>query len=408
MELSSDHKDLIGFLSDNSRIDLQRLATAACFQITAETGGSSVALKTALIKGNIVKPLLRLLSAKSLLAIKTLINLTVDCHNGVMDMIESGAVNRLIELLRTSSFEGYKLKDSEHNDPREIAKMGELKSDDNDIVNCSLMLLSNLSRLEEGAIEVLNKNEGTVIEYLLNRFLEKEVDVTVKNLALDDADDNSVEKKGSAQGIDRWQHVGTVLMNCTQTEAGRKFVMRISSNNLPRLLPCIRGNQTSVIRRRGVVGVVKNCCFEKDSCWWLLNELDLLQHLLYPLVGPEEIDLDDRIGMYPELWLEGDEKEREVDEQVKLLILESILLLCASGRINRKFMRSKQCYPILKMMDLTEESEVVSEKINECVQFLRRDEEGEDGTVDKKMSENLNLVKEVIVPTNPEDYDNVD
>ena len=120
------------------------------------------------------------------------------------------------------------------------------------------------------------------------------------------------------------------------------------------------------------------------------------------------IDLDDRVGMYPELWLAGDEKKREEDADVRLLIVECLLVLCASGRQNRKFMRSKQCYPILKMLDLVEESEEVSDQINECVQYLRRDEQGEDGLVDEEMKKNMAAVSQIIRPKEGESYDDVD
>lgn len=91
------------------------------------------------------------------------------------------------------------------------------------------------------------------------------------------------------------------------------------------------------------------------------------------------------------------------------MLVETLLGLCASGRRNREYMRSKQTYPILKMLDLVEESEQVSEKISDCVNYVRRDEEGKDGEVDKVIKENMEKVKQVIKPLDETvSYDNVD
>ncbi|GMI57827.1 hypothetical protein ScalyP_jg11936 [Parmales sp. scaly parma] len=380
--ISDDQKDLIEFLSQTDRTDIQKVAADAAAALTASA--NSIAIKVTLIKGNIVKPLLRLLSSKSLMAIKALINLSCDCHNGMDDMLNNGAVNRIIEMCRSVPFEGFKLSCSEYNDP--VKKGENPDSVDHDIINNAMILLANLTRFDEGAVLVM-RDDGAFLTHLMARFLESKADVDPKN--------------------DRWQHVSTILMNVTQLDSGRRFVLKISTGVLVKILPEIRSK--NVVRRRGICGTIKNVCFDKESCYWLLMEVGILQHVLYPLVGPEEIDLDDRIGMDPSLWLEGDEKVREEDEQVKLMLVETLLGLCASGRRNREYMRSKQTYPILKMLDLVEESEQVSEKISDCVNYVRRDEEGKDGEVDKVIKENMEKVKQVIKPLDETvSYDNVD
>jgi replicative superfamily II helicase len=58
------------------------------------------------------------------------------------------------------------------------------------------------------------------------------------------------------------------------------------------------------------------------------------------------------------------------------LLVESILLLCLSGRKAREQLRLERVYVILKLADMVEEHEDVSEVIEECVQYLRRDEHG--------------------------------
>jgi hypothetical protein len=208
---------------------------------------------------------------------------------------------------------------------------------------------------------------------------------------------------------DPYQHFATILTNVTQLERGRMFLMRQRDGHsiLQSLLTQLRSKNP--IRRQGVAGAVKNCCFDKDSSWWLLNQVHILKHLLYPLAGPEELDLDEKIGMDPDLWLEGPEKRREPDHDTRLLLVESILLLCASGKQSRQSIRMARTYVILKLVDMVEESEDISEKINEIVQFLRRDEEGEDeGSSDRFIQDLYRVEHDVPVTSKHDDYDHVD
>lgn len=70
---------------------------------------------------------------------------------------------------------------------------------------------------------------------------------------------------------------------------------------IQRLLPFI-SYQNSVIRRGGIVGAVRNMCFQVTEHEWLLGEeVGLATQLLLPLAGPEELDEDDMEGMPDDL-----------------------------------------------------------------------------------------------------------
>lgn len=300
-------------------------------------------------------------------------------------------------------------------------------------VNFALVLLANMTRTEKGTIELCgrsmpeeaipsshigeekheNESELTslpsrpTMSLLLSRFLDnsyiKEAVNTDNDEDKDENDDgeNVKEEKQeqdietiSAKADDPYQHFAAVLMNATQVQQGRKFVMKISSQGdntkATSVIQCILAElrSSNPIRRRGVAGTVKNCCFEKDSSWWLINEVNVIQKILYPLAGPEELDVDEKRGMDPDLWLEGPDKVRESDEVTRLLLVEAILLLCAAGRKARESLRLQKSYTILKLMDMVEEKEEVSERINEIVQYLRRDEEGTgEGSSDRFVDE---------------------
>lgn len=131
--------------------------------------------------------------------------------------------------------------------------------------------------------------------------------------------------------------------------------------------------------------------------------------------------MDDKSGLDPDLWLEGPDKVREVDQVTRLLLVEALLLLCASGRRGREELRLQRVYVILKFADMVEECEEVNDRIEECVQFLRRDEEGtQDGSSDVFVEEAYTGSKKLLALPAPsaadairssrdeEEYDDVD
>jgi len=201
---------------------------------------------------------------------------------------------------------------------------------------------------------------------------------------------------------DPYQHIAAVIMNITQLESGRKFLMKLihstkgggdnksdsdeTSSHLQSLLPQLSSPNTT--RRQGIAGTLKNCCFATDSIWWLLNVVNMDKSLLMTLAGPEELTIEEKIGLDPDYWLLGPQKVREPNVLVRLYVVEAILLLLASGRKTRETLRERRTYVIIKLADMVEESEEVSERLLECVQYLRRDEEGtQEGSSDKRAYE---------------------
>lgn len=47
-------------------------------------------------------------------------------------------------------------------------------------------------------------------------------------------------------------------------------------------------HEESVVRKGGVVGLLKNICFDSSRHSYLLEEFDILPTILLPLAGPEE------------------------------------------------------------------------------------------------------------------------
>lgn len=118
--------------------------------------------------------------------------------------------------------------------------------------------------------------------------------------------------------------------------------------------------------------------------------------------------MDEKTGLDPDLWLEGPDKVREPDKWTRLYLVEAILLLCASGRKSREQLRLKRVYVVLKWADMVEEDEGVSSQINECVQFLRRDEEGTSEGSSDEMVANAYRKPAISVVVGEDDWDSVD
>jgi hypothetical protein len=96
------------------------------------------------------------------------------------------------------------------------------------------------------------------------------------------------------------------------------------------------------------------------------------------------LDLHEKQGLDPDLWLSGPDKEREPDVATRLFLVEALLLLCAAGRVARRTLRMNKVQVVMKWADMVEEDEHASERISDCIQYLRRDEdEQEDGTEDE-------------------------
>lgn len=88
---------------------------------------------------------------------------------------------------------------------------------------------------------------------------------------------------------------------------------------LPYLLPFTEFSE-STIRRRGVIGTLKNCCFEIDKHEWLLSsEIDILTYLLLPLAGPEEFDEEDNDKLPINLQYLPETKTREPESEIRYI-----------------------------------------------------------------------------------------
>jgi hypothetical protein len=448
------YQELLSFLQSPQRPDLRLEATKAVLHCVPDRNES-----LSLIEHGVLKPLLQIVSMGSgvaanasatnssnantmvvqatLNALKSLLYWTSSAQeitNMVVEkMLENKAIPRLVELI----LDFPAVADN-------IQLQSSLSKDSKQIINMALAILANLSRMEQGAVELVgttlpeeaiysNKMDPSeeeadttrikpTMELLLDRFIKTKpiniIDESVKE-AMAVGMESQNEWDALWYPFDPYQHFAAILMNATQIKAGRQFVMKIprtaassekakrsalssqqsaaqSQSVLQRLLPQLAPPTsvdavTNPFRRRGISGMIRNCCLEKESAWWLLNVCRIITPLLLPLAGPEELDMDEKRGLDPDLWMRGPDQQRDVDTATRQHCVEAVLLLCASGRASRNTLRVAKTYIILKYCDMVEESEDVSDRINECVQYLRRDEEGTfEGSSDQLVEEAIN------------------
>lgn len=161
------------------------------------------------------------------------------------------------------------------------------------------------------------------------------------------------------------------MMKCSR----RDLLRRRSTSVIARLLPSLQS--LNLVRRRGVSASVRNCCFEVADHDWLLTEVKVLAHLLWPLCGPDQLSPEDRDGLDPWLLSKIDEKDdtvREPDTQTRKTILDALRLLC-SEKPSRQFLRRNRAYPIVRDLDAVEDDAEVAEIAFSIVNFLARDEQ---------------------------------
>jgi hypothetical protein len=338
-------------------------------------------------------------SEKSLQAIVAMSSRGPTANRCVHDlMTECAGISRMIEIV---------LSAHKNNNNNSIASQAS-GTPEYRVVNWAMALLANMTRTEEGAVELVGrslpehavKSSDTAsttsepkytLDLLLHRFMDESWIQRTDNIENTPYPEMTLEQLDS-NAQDPYQHFAAVLQNATQTEAGRKFVLQIHNNHTPqfsisassasssvcvlqKLLPQLRFSKNP-LRRRGIAGTVRNC-IDRDNAWWLLHEIRIVKYLLYPLAGPEHLELDEKQGLDPDVWMEGPDKIREPDRDARRFLVEAILLLCTAGRKSREQLRLERVYVILKMADMVEEDEQISELIYDCVNYLRRDEHGE-------------------------------
>ncbi|XP_072296207.1 protein HGH1 homolog [Eucyclogobius newberryi] len=168
-------------------------------------------------------------------------------------------------------------------------------------------------------------------------------------------------------------YIGPLLSNLSQLQEARDQLLDPERCVLQRLLPFTQ-YEASTVRRGGVIGTLRNCCFNHNRHEWLLsNHVDILPFLLLPLAGPEELSEEENQGLPVDLQFLPEDKQREPDPDLRKMLLETLLLLCATSR-GRSVLKDRHVYPLMREFHTWETNPEVQSAVEKLIQVLIGDE----------------------------------
>lgn len=189
-----------------------------------------------------------------------------------------------------------------------------------EITGLLVMLLVNLTQLDAGVESLLqlgdDKVQGLYIMKLVRSFCT-----------------SSNEKKDDPFG-----HVGSILVNISKNKVGRSLLLDPKRGLLKQIIR--QFDSTSILRKKGVSGTIRNCCFEADN---QLQNLLLISEflwpaLLLPVAGNKVYSEQDTSKMPLELASAlSIEREPVTDTEIRVQTLEAIYLIVLQGAGRRAF-----------------------------------------------------------------------
>ncbi|XP_041105092.1 protein HGH1 homolog [Polyodon spathula] len=318
-------KDLLNFLKLDMRPDLKGQATEYILGLTGNKDGCKyLGTKPALLKA-----VLALTRDPSVAVVKdcyhTLINLSADpvAHQALIK-----EANVLPPLLHNLLDPGYIFADQ----------------------ICTI--LTNLSRNKETCREVLRaiQDEGVGLAQIVEVFCTE-----------------GYNEKASLH------YLGPLLSNLTQLPEARSFILDKDRCVIQRLLPFTQ-YESSAVKRGGVVGTLRNCCFDYSCHEWLLSDaVDILPFLLLPLAGPEELSEEENEGLPVDLQYLPESPNTQEGPDIRNMLLETMLLL-TSTKAGRQILKKKNVYPIMREFHKWEKEPDVMVSCEKLVQVLIGDE----------------------------------
>lgn len=188
--------------------------------------------------------------------------------------------------------------------------------------------------------------------------------------------------------------LASVFANVTVLPRGREFFVAPMEGTDPQLVDAypvgrmmVYTEHADLIRRGGVISALKNIFFLKHAHKLLLAptpaaapvdrpSLDVLPYLLMPLIDGKElakVDIEDQESLPEACQLVDENKPREKDSALRLMLVECLLLLCTS-HYGRESLRQRGAYIVVREAHLAEDKEQIAEAIVRLVNLLKRDE----------------------------------
>lgn len=250
------------------------------------------------------------------------------------------------------------------------------------------ILLSNLAK-DDGILELLNIDENhkevTNIDKTIfksGKVIDCLMDCFVKGY------DRSLNKHAN------FNYLAYLFADVSRFRAGREYFITLQEYDdvipLQKLLPFNEKfeNPDDKIRREGVAYTIKNSLFDSEKHYDILMDetLNLLPFLLGPIVDhkdQEKLTDDEMFNLPEELQFLEEDKKRDPVDNIIVVYLESILLLCTLRQC-RDYLREKSVYPLIRELhkNMGLENDDIEETCNRIVNMLMRDEIEKDAVED--------------------------
>ncbi|EAX91519.1 hypothetical protein TVAG_472610 [Trichomonas vaginalis G3] len=193
-------------------------------------------------------------SANALIA---LIDMTSKYNEAIRQIISFGGVTRLLE-----------------------ASIAAIPSN----VNYRLMLLTNITTEHQGTLDLLDLKDpelkGQRLLRLAIRFATPPAEYAIPQTEML----KGLPIKASTTINDEYEYAAMVLMNATLVKEGREIFYENPKFFMPSFLESMSSNNP--IRKQGIIGVIRNLCFDNTRHQFLLEEANILKHIIRPLVPP--------------------------------------------------------------------------------------------------------------------------
>ena len=357
MSSKSEMEELITFLNPkSSRPDIIIVALQHVLGMSASEEGLNSLKDLAAADGDVQKNLFR-----------TLLFHLVGLLSSKQNPISKDSSLTLINLTAKQELVPYALDlYCDFDKPLSVELWKKIEDKESPVADQACMILSNLTHESKNCSRVYNELTGE------NVSLDKIITVFCNE---------SYNNKGA-----NLHYLSPFISNLSQVADARKQLVDKDNPVIISKLLAFVEYKASHVRRGGVIGTLRNCCFDTSDHEWLLSEdngIDLLPRLLLPLAGPTPADMDpEEVDKLPvDLQYLDDDKEIEKDPDLRKMLLEAIHQLCAT-RTGREIIRLRNAYPILKELHKTENDINVKLACENIVDILIKKEGSGEITVD--------------------------
>ena len=357
MSSKTEMEELITFLNPESpRPDIIIVALQHVLGMSASEEGLNSLKDLATANGDVEKNLFR-----------TLLSHLVGLLSSKQNPISKDSSLTLINLTAKQELVPYALDlYCDFDKPLSVELWKKVEDKESPVADQACMILSNLTHESKNCSRVYNELTGE------NVSLDKIISVFCNE---------SYNNKGA-----NLHYLSPFISNLSQVADARKQLVDKDNPVIISKLLAFVEYKASHVRRGGVIGTLRNCCFDTSDHEWLLSEdngIDLLPRLLLPLAGPTPADMDpEEVDKLPvDLQYLDDDKEIEKDPDLRKMLLEAIHQLCAT-RTGREIIRLRNAYPILKELHKTENDINVKLACENIVDILIKKEGSGEITVD--------------------------